>query len=90
MTNTITLKELRPSLPKVISRIDGKMDRYVVTRRGKPVAVMLSPDDYESLIETLDILSDKKAVVRIRKGEAEARRGLARPWKDVKKELARI
>ena len=46
MVNTVSLKELRPELPKVIKRIDGRLDRYVVTRRGKPVVVMLSVDDY--------------------------------------------
>ena len=58
MVNTLSVKELRPELPKVIDKIDGKLDRYVITKRGKPVVVMLSIDDYESLMETLDILAD--------------------------------
>ena len=55
MVNTITLKELRPELPAIIKKIDSRLDRYVVTRRGKPVAVMISPDDYEGLLETVEI-----------------------------------
>jgi len=54
MVNTITLKELRPELPAIIKKIDSRLDRYVVTRRGKPVAVMISPDDYEGLLETVE------------------------------------
>ena len=51
MDNTISLKELRPGLPKVIKNIDSKFDRYIVIKRGTPIAVMLSPDDYEDIWE---------------------------------------
>jgi len=90
MTTTITLKELRPSLPKVISRIDGRMDRYVVTKRGKPVAVMLSAADYDSLVETMEILADKEAMKGIRKGLEDIRKGRTISLEDLKKRLAKI
>ena len=48
MVNTITLKKLRPGLPGVIKGIDTKLDRYIVTKRGKPVAIMISPDVFLS------------------------------------------
>ena len=75
MVNMISLKELRPELPEVINDIDTKLDRYIVTKRGKPVAVMMSVDDYEGLLETLEILSDKEAVARIKKAKAEVKQG---------------
>jgi antitoxin YefM len=34
----------------------------VVTRKGRPAAVLISPDDLESLEETLDLLSDQTAI----------------------------
>ena len=90
MVNTVTLKELRPKLPQVVDAIDGKLDRYVVTKRGKPVVVMLSMDDYESLMETLDILADPKAVAGIRQGEKDIRNGKTRSWKEIKRSLAKL
>ena len=90
MVNTVSLKELRPELPKVIDRIDHKMDRYVVTRHGKPVVVMLGMDDYESLMETLDILADPKAMAGLKKGEEDIRKGRVHSWKDVKKSLGAL
>jgi prevent-host-death family protein len=90
MVKTVSLKELRPALPKVIARIDGKLERYVVTRRGKPVAVMLSVDDYEALMETLDILADPHAIAGIRKGEEDIREGRVRSWKEIKASLGRL
>ena len=90
MINTVSLKELRPELPKVIERIDGKLDRYVVTKRGKPVVVMLSVDDYETLLETLDILADPDTMTRLRKGQDEIRKGRRRSWKAIKESLGRL
>ena len=90
MVHTISLKELRPELPKVVDSIDGKLDRYVITKRGKPVVVMLNIEDYESLMETLDILADKEALRRIRRGEEEIRKGKTRSWKDVKRSLEKL
>ena len=90
MINTLSLKELRPELPKVIARIDGKLDRYIVTKRGKPVIVMLSIEDYESLMETLDILADPKAMADLRKGEEDIHKGRTRSWTEIKASLGRL
>lgn len=75
MTKTITLKALRPDLPKVADDVERKLDRYVVTRRGQPVMMVISPEDYEGMLETIEILSDKSAVKRIRASRKEARQG---------------
>ena len=90
MINTMSLKELRPGLPKVIARIDGKLDRYIVTKRGKPVIVMLSIEDYESLMETLDMLADPKAMADLRKGEDDIRKGRTHSWAEIKASLGRL
>ena len=90
MVHTISLKELRPELPKVVDSIDGKLDRYVITKRGKPVVVMLNIEDYESLMETLDILADREAMKRIGRGVEEVRQGKTRSWKDIKRSLEKL
>jgi len=90
MIQTITLKELRPALPKVVDSIDKKLERFVVTRHGKPVIVMLSIEDYEALMETLDILADPEAKKGIRQGVKDAGQGKTRSWKEIKRSLEKI
>jgi len=90
MVTTLSLKQLRPMLPKVIKQIDGRLDRYIVTKHGKPVVVMLSVDDYESLIETLDILADPLAMRGIRKGEEDIRKRRTRSWRQIRRSLAKL
>jgi len=90
MVNTITLKELRPELPQVIKNIDTKLDRYIVIKRGKPVAVMLSPDDYEGLLETIDILSDKETVSRIKKAKREIKEGKTISLEELRRKIENV
>lgn len=90
MINTMTLKELRPGLPKVIERIDEKLDRYIITRRGKPVVVMMGVDDYESMVETLEILADDELVKGIREGLEDIKKGRIHAWAETKKRLGKI
>jgi hypothetical protein len=42
---------------------------------GKPAAVLISPDDLEGLEETLDILSDKETLKRLRQSDADIEAG---------------
>ncbi len=62
---------MRPRLSNVIDRIHDRFDRYVVTKRGKPEVVMMSIEDYEGLLETLEIQSDKMLMKRIKKAEKD-------------------
>jgi antitoxin YefM len=90
MTRTITLKELRPKLPKVMNDIDTKMDRFVITRHGKPAAMMISIEDYESIIETLDILSNSGMAKRIKEAEAEMKKGKVKALSEIEKEMGLV
>ncbi len=90
MTITVSLTELRPKLPQFMDRISKYFDRCVVTRHGKPEAVILSEEDYESLLETLDILSDQKLMKEIKKGQEELRKGKGIPWEQAKKKLGYV
>jgi len=75
MTHTIALKELRPGLPRVADAIESGFDRYIVTRRGHPVMVLVNPEDFDGLLETIEVLSDRSALKRIRKARQEATAG---------------
>ena len=87
MTKSVTLKALRPKLPKIIDEIDSKMDRFIITKRGRPVALMISMDDYESLLETLDVLSNTRLMRKIKKAEADISAGRVKALDRVEKEL---
>lgn len=87
MVNTISVRELRPKLSLVIDNIHKKFDRYVITRRGKPEVIMMSMDDYEGLLETLDIESDPELKKRLKDAEEDMRKGKTKSLEAIHKEL---
>ena len=87
MTKSITLKNLRPRLPQIMDALDSRMDRFIITRRGKAVALMMSVEDYESLLETLDTLSDSRLMGRIKKAESDIKRGKVKALEKIEKEM---
>jgi antitoxin YefM len=68
---TLPLVEIKKRLSEIVDGIERYHDRVVLTRNGRPAAVLLSPDDLESLGETLDILSDPNALQEIRQAQAD-------------------
>lgn len=90
MFNNITVKDLRPELPDVIKNIDTKLERYIITKHGRPVAVMMSIDDYEGLLETLEILSDKEAVKRLKKAKKEIKERKTIPLEELKEKIKKL
>ena len=71
----LSIRELRPKLPSVVREVAETYGRCVVTRRGKPEAVLLGMGDYERLVETLEVEKDLSLVRRIRQAEAQLKRG---------------
>ena len=71
------LAEVKNRLSEVVDQVEREHGRVVITKHGRPAAVVLSIDDLEGLEETLDILSDPKLMRRIRKAGAEVAAGEA-------------
>ena len=72
---TLPLAEIKKRLSEIVDGVEQHHDRVVLTRNGRPAAVILSPEDLESLEETLEILSDPRAMRAIRKAEQEIDKG---------------
>jgi antitoxin YefM len=71
------LADVKNRLSEVVERLEREHGRIVITKHGRPAAVVLSIDDLEGLEETLDILSDPKALERIRRARREIEAGKA-------------
>ena len=75
MSETRSLADAKAHFSEIIDLVEKQHERVVITRHGKPAAIIMSPDDLESLEETLDILSTPGALEEIRAAEAEIDRG---------------
>lgn len=67
--------------------VSETMARVTITKKGRPRAVLLSADDYESLVETLDVLSDPELMASIKQSEKEIKEGKFKTLEELEKEL---
>ncbi len=75
MSETLPLAEIKAHLSEIVDRVEREHDRVVLTRNGRPAAVIMSPADLEALEDTLELLSDPAAMAEIKNGRAEVAKG---------------
>lgn len=67
----MALKDVKNRLSEVVDRVEREHDRVVITKHGRPAAVVVSVDDLASLEETLDIMAHPRLIAQIRDSLAE-------------------
>jgi prevent-host-death family protein len=72
---TVPLSEAKTHLARLLAEVEKLGEGVTITRSGRPAGVLLSVDEYEGLIETLDILADAKLMASIRRGLRDAETG---------------
>ncbi len=75
MSTSLSLAEVKAHLSELIGRVSTQHERITVTVHGKASAVLLAPEDLESLEETVEILSDAETMRRMVRSEAELASG---------------
>lgn len=84
---TLPLAEVRANLSKLVDEAVRTHQRIEVTRKGRRAAVILSADDYDSIMETLDILGDAAAMAAMREADADIAAGRLYSADEVEAEL---
>jgi prevent-host-death family protein len=74
----LPLTEAKNKLTEVARRAETTHERFLATRNGKASVVILSADDYDALMETLDVLSDPEGVAELLRSKEDADAG--RTW----------
>ena len=82
MPETIPFTDAKAHLSELVDKVVGEHERFILTRNGRPAAVLLSPDELESLEETVEIIKDKRLLESIRRSRREAAQGKRLRLKD--------
>ena len=75
MSQNVSLAEVKNRLSEFVERVEREHDRVVITKHGRPAAVVVSVDDLESLEETLEILSDPNVMSDVAAAREDERAG---------------
>jgi len=84
---TLSITDARKKIFDIAEDVQKPGKYYTFTENGSPKAVLMSADQFDSLMEDLELLSDPGFAKRMETAEKELERGEYSSWDDVKKEL---
>lgn len=58
MAKTLPLSEVKTRLPELVAGVQEREEEVMVTKNGRPAAILINVDEYARLKETLEALSD--------------------------------
>jgi prevent-host-death family protein len=84
---TVPLSDARARLSELVDEAVRTHERVEITRNGRRAAVLMSADDFDSLEETLEILSDPQLMKDIATAREEISRGETYTLEEVEEEM---
>lgn len=87
MKKTLPVTEVREKLTSLVDEVNDKFEQVVITKNGRPRALLMAVDEFDSWQETIEILSDKKLMRDIAQAEKEFKEGKTITLEELKKEL---
>jgi antitoxin YefM len=68
---TIPITEAKARIAELADRVAREHDHFTITRNGRADVMLISVAEYESLHETLDILSDEETLADLRQSRED-------------------
>ena len=85
-SETIPASKAKAFFSELLRRVIDYHESFAITRRGKMVGVLIGIEEYENLIETLEILSDSELMESIKTGLKDEKAGRIHAHEEVFKE----
>ena len=87
MAKVVAFTDARATLSELLDVVEREQEHVVITRKGRPVAIVMSVDEWESWEETIEILSDPEAMEALRASEEDVKAGRLYTLDEVKRDL---
>ncbi len=71
----VPLSRAKARLSSLVRKVREEHGTYAITHRGKAEGVLMSVEEYETLIETVEILSDRQLMARVDRGLRDEKAG---------------
>ncbi len=68
LMKTLSLSEAKMKLSELVENVYSTDEEVVITRNGRPAAVLVSPEEFEGWKETIEIKSNPELMAEIKKG----------------------
>ncbi len=75
MARILPLSEAKARLSQLVAEVEKNEEELIITRNGRPVAVLLSADEFASWQETREIQRNPALMREIKRGLSQLKRG---------------
>ncbi len=75
MSKIFTLSEAKARLSELVATVEQTEEELVITRNGRPAAVLISAEEFESWKETWEIQRNPALMQEIKQGLAQLEKG---------------
>jgi antitoxin YefM len=87
MARVVPFSEARAKLSELLDELERRHEHVVITRNGRPAAVLVPAGEQEVLEETLEILQDEGILDALRESEEDVKAGRLTSLREVRREL---
>lgn len=87
MARIVPFSDARATLSDLLDLVEDEQEHVIITRQGKPIAIVMSVGEWESWEETIDVLSDPEAMEALRLSEEDVKAGRLVGLDEVKRDL---
>lgn len=87
MARIVPFTEARARLTELLDDVEARHEHLVITRKGRPVAIVVSPEEWDAIEETLDVLQDEGTLTDLRESENDVKAGLLSSLDEMRREL---
>jgi antitoxin YefM len=86
---TIPITEAKTRIAELADRVAREHDHFTITRNGRADVMLISVAEYESMQETLDVLSDSETLADLRQSREDFAAGDTFTLDEVRADLER-
>jgi prevent-host-death family protein len=86
MAKIVPFSEARSNLTELLDDLEKRQEHVLITRNGRPSAVLLSAAEYEALKETLEVLQDKDLMDALKRSDKDVEAGRLTSLADLRHE----
>jgi prevent-host-death family protein len=87
MARIVPFTEARARLTELLDEVETRHEHVVITRKGRPAAVVVSPEEWDAIEETLELLQDEQTLAALRESEDDVKAGRLFGLDEVRREL---
>ena len=87
MARIVPFTEARARLTELLDDVEARHEHLVITRKGRPAAVVVSPEEWDAIEETLGVLQDEETLADLRESEKDVQAGRLFSLDEVRREL---